>query len=122
MVDIDRNYVAIALLWAVAGMLLGFYMGIAGDNALLLVHVAMMLTAFVTLTLFGMIYRLWPALAKSRLAAAQFWLAVVGSAGIVVGSYFFAASGSVPLIGAASIVFIAATALMAWMFLAGARA
>jgi len=69
-----------------------------------------------------MIYRLWPALAKSRLAAIQFWLAVLGSAGIVVGSYFFAASGSVPLIGAASIVFIAATALMAWMFLAGARA
>jgi len=69
MADIDRNYVAVALLWAVAGMLLGFYMGIKADNTLLVVHVAMMLTAFVTLAIYGMIYRLWPALAKSRCAA-----------------------------------------------------
>jgi hypothetical protein len=122
MADIDRRYVAIALLWAVAGMLLGLYMGIKADNTLLVVHVAMMLTAFVTLAIYGMLYRLWPALAKSRLAAAQFWLSVLGSAGIVVGGYFFATGGSVPLIASASVVFIVAAALMAWLFLTGSRA
>ena len=92
------------------------------DNSLLLVHVAMMLTAFVTLAIYGMIYRLWPALAKSRLAAVQFWLAMIGSAGIVVGSYFFAVSRSTVLVGTASIVFIVGTALMAWLFITQSRA
>ena len=122
MANIDRNYVAVALLWAVAGMLLGFYMGITADNTLLVMHVAMMLTAFVTLAIYGMIYRLWPALAKSRLAAAQFWLAMIGSAGIVVGSYFFAVSRGTVLVGTASIVFIVGAALMAWLFITQSRA
>jgi len=33
MLEIDRAYVAIALLWAVVGMLLGLYMGIAEDKS-----------------------------------------------------------------------------------------
>jgi hypothetical protein len=118
MLAIDRAYVAIGLLWAVAGMLLGLYMGIAADNKLLVMHVAMMLTGFVTLAIYGMLYRLWPALNKSPLARIQFWVAVIGAAGIIVGSYFFATSGSVPLVASASIVFIVSAALMAWMFIA----
>ena len=46
MLEIDRAYVAIALLWAIVGMLLGLYMGIAADTKLLTVHVAMMLSGF----------------------------------------------------------------------------
>jgi hypothetical protein len=118
MIEIDRTYVAVALIWAVVGMLLGFYMGVAADNKLLVVHVAMMLTGFVTLALYGILFRLWPALAKAPLARAQFWTAQAGAAGIVVGSYFFAVNGSVPLVATASIVFIVAAALMAWLFIA----
>jgi len=119
--EIDRAYVAIALLWAIAGMLLGLYMGIAADNKLLVMHVAMMLTGFVTLAIYGMIYRLWPALKKSPLARIQFWIAVLSAAGIIVGSYFFATSGSVPLAAGASVVFIVSAVLMAWLFIAKAR-
>ena len=119
--EIDRAYVAIALLWAIAGMLLGLYMGIAADNKLLVMHVAMMLTGFVTLAIYGMLYRLWPALKKSPLARIQFWIAVLSAAGIIVGSYFFATSGSVPLAAGASVVFIVSAVLMAWLFIAKAR-
>ena len=121
MIEIDRAYVAVALLWAVAGMLLGLYMGIAADNKLLVVHVAMMLVGFVTLALYGVLFRLWPELAKTALARAQFWSAQIGAAGIVVGSYFFAVSGSVPLVAVSSILFIAASALMAWLFIAESK-
>jgi hypothetical protein len=121
MMEIDRAYVAIALLWAIAGMLLGLYMGIAADNKLLVVHVAMMLTGFVTLAIYGMLYRLWPALKKSPLARIQFWIAVLSAAGIIVGSYFFATSGSVPLVASASFVFIVSAVLMAWLFIAEAH-
>jgi hypothetical protein len=121
MMEIDRAYVAIALLWVIAGMLLGLYMGIAADNKLLVMHVAMMLTGFVTLAIYGMLYRLWPALKKSPLARIQFWIAVLSAAGIIVGSYFFATGGSVLLVAGASVVFIVSTVLMAWLFIAKAR-
>jgi hypothetical protein len=121
MLEIDRAYVAVALLWALVGMLLGLYMGIAADNKLLVTHVAILLPGFVTLAIYGMIYRLWPALKKAPLAPAQFWITVLSSAGIVVGSYFFAISGSVPLVAIASVAMIVGAALMAWLFIAHAR-
>jgi len=93
----------------------------AADNKLLVVHVAMLLPGFVTLAIYGMIYRLWPGLKKAPLAPVQFWIASLGSAGIVVGSYLFATSGSVPLIAVSSIAFILGAALMAWLFIAFSR-
>jgi hypothetical protein len=121
MIEIDRAYVAVALLWAVVGMLLGLYMGIVADNKLLTIHTAILLPGFVTLAIYGMIYRLWPALKKSPLARVQFWITVLSSAGIVVGSYFFTTSGSIPLVATASIAMIVGAALMAWLFIAQAR-
>ncbi len=121
MLEIDRAYVAIALLWAVAGMLLGLYMGIASDTKLLTVHVAMMLSGFVTLALYGMVYRLWPALKKSPLAPAQFWITVVGVAALIVGSYFLVTTGSVPLAATASVAMIVGAALMCWLFISRGR-
>jgi len=121
MFEIDRAYVAMALLWAVAGMLLGLYMGIAADNKLLTVHVAMLLSGFVTLAIYGMAYRLWPAMKKSPLALAQFWITAIGAAGVIVGSYFFATSGSVPLVAIASVTMIIGSALMSWLFIARGR-
>jgi hypothetical protein len=121
MLEIDRAYVAIALLWAVVGMLLGLYMGIAADLKLLTVHVAMMLTGFVTLALYGILYRLWPALKKSPLAPAQFWTSAIGSAGVIIGSYFLATSGSVPVAAIGSLALIVGTALMGWLFIAQGR-
>ena len=121
MVNIDRTYVVIALLWSVAGMLLGLYMGIAADNKLQVVHVAMMLIGFVTLAIYGMLFRLWPELKAAALAPVQFWVAVISGAGIIVGSYFFAVNGSVPLVAGASIIFIVSAAMMAWLFIAQVR-
>jgi hypothetical protein len=121
MIEIDRAYVAVALLWAVVGMLLGLYMGIVADNKLLTIHTAILLPGFVTLAIYGMIYRLWPALKKAPLARVQFWITVLSSAGIVVGSYFFATSGSIPLVATASIAMIVGAALVAWLFIAQTR-
>jgi hypothetical protein len=121
MLEIDRAYVAIALLWAVVGMLLGLYMGIAEDQKLLTVHVAMMLSGFVTLALYGMLYRLWPAMKKSPLALAQFWISALGTAGLIIGSYFLVTSGSVPLAAIGSVAMIIGAAMMSWLFIAQGR-
>jgi hypothetical protein len=114
--DIDRNYLLLALVLALLGMVLGLYMGIAGDTTLLSVHVAFLLPGFVTLAIYGFVYRLWPALKKAPLAQAQFWTGVVGALLLIVGSYFYAVSRSVPLAAIGSVVAIVASALMAWLF------
>jgi hypothetical protein len=121
MLEIDRAYVAIALLWAVAGMLLGLYMGIAEDRTLLTVHVAMMLSGFVTLALYGVLYRLWPAMKKSPLALAQFWISAISVAVLIIGSYFLVTRGSIPLAAVGSVAMIVGAALMAWIFIARGR-
>lgn len=121
MLEIDRAYVAIALLWALVGMLLGLYMGMAADTKLLTVHVAMMLSGFVTHALYGVLFRLWPAMKKSPLAIAQFWISAVGVAVLIVGSYFLVTSGSIPLAAIGSIAMIVGAALMAWLFIAQGR-
>ena len=116
MLQIDRTYISVALLLALAGMLLGLYMGVAGDNRLLTVHVALMLPGFATLAIYGMLFRLWPDLQKSGMAAAQFWTAMVGVAGLVIGSYLFIVYGSVPVAAIGSIAAIVAATILVLMF------
>jgi amino acid transporter len=121
MLEINQSYVAIALILAVVGMLLGLYMGAAAENRLVTLHVAIVLPGFVTLAIYGMLYRLWPAMNKARLAPVQFWVTVIGIAGIFVGTYFYITNGRVPIVAAGSIVFIIGAALMAWLFLTSSR-
>ena len=87
MANIDRAYAMIALLWLVAGELLGFYMGASGNMAVRDTHVAMVLPGFVVLALYGALYRLWPAMKDSALAKVQFWAAMIGELGLVIGAY-----------------------------------
>jgi hypothetical protein len=105
-----------ALLLAVVGMLLGLYMGIAADHRLLSVHVAVMLPGFVTLAIYGCLFRLWPSMKTTPLAQAQFWTGMIGAAAIMVGAYFFATMGSVPIVAIGSVLAIVAAVLMTWMF------
>jgi hypothetical protein len=122
MLEIDRRYVLIALMLGSAGMLLGLYIGVASDHRLLDVHVALMLSGFVTLAIYGFAFRLWPSMKKAELARIQFWTAIVGALVLILGSYLFATSGSVPLAAIGSILSIVAAAMMAWLFWAAAGA
>jgi len=76
----------------------------------------MVLPGFVTLAIYGFIFRLWPALETAPLAAVQFWTATTGAVAIVIGSYFFVTAGSVPPVAIGSLLAIAAGALLTWQF------
>ena len=118
MAHIDRAFVGVGLIWLILGMLLGLYMGITANNQLLVTHVAMLMSGFVVLTIYGFIYRLWPALKDSPLAKAQFWIAFVAALGQVIGAYQFATSGGmqIAVIAVSSVLAILAGVLMAWVF------
>lgn len=117
MAQIDRNLVAIGLLWLVLGMLLGFYMGAAGDNQLLQVHVAMLMGGFVVITIYGVLYRLWPAMKVGALARAQFWIAVISSIGITAGTVQRALDDGIVIVASASALAIVGAILMGWLFM-----
>jgi hypothetical protein len=116
MTRIDRAYVAIALALLLVGQFLGFYMGMMQDLKLRSVHIVIVLVGFVTLSLFGFLYRLWPAMKAGGLAKAQFWLSVVGVLGMVIGTYQYVKTGAIAIVAPASALFIAGTTLLLWLF------
>ncbi len=115
---ISRSYVLIALLWLVAGMAEGFWMGATNSLEYRDFHVAMLLPGFVTLAVYGAVYRLWPQLEAARLATLQFWLAVSGSLLIVLGTLQQVLTGSVVIVALGSGNAIAGAALLLYLFAA----
>jgi len=116
MAKIDRAYIATALILLVIGMVLGFYMGATGDSSVRDTHVALVLTGFVTLALYGAIYRLWPAMKESALARVQFWSAAIGAGLMIVGAYLFQAGMGVTVIAIGSVFAIIGAILLTILF------
>jgi hypothetical protein len=121
MAHIDRAYVLIALILLVLGEILGLYMGIANDMSYRSVHITAVLAGFVTLSIYGFVYRLWPELKTGPLAVVQFWLGVLSAIGLIVGAYHFSVTGGVAIAAPASLATIAAAALLLWLFWSRAR-
>jgi hypothetical protein len=116
MAHIDRAYVAVAFVLLLVGELLGLYMGISSDLKHRALHITMVLPGFVTLAIFGFAFRLWPEMKAGPLAAAQFWLTVVSTLGLLAGTYQLTATGSVAIIAPSSMLAIVAAALLLWLF------
>jgi hypothetical protein len=116
MAQIDRAYVGVALAMLIVGEVLGIYMGMQNDMRFRSVHIIIVLLGFVTLAIFGALYRLWPAMKEGALATAQFGLTVIATLGIIVGSILQVQSGSIALLAISSAVMIVATILLAWLF------
>jgi uncharacterized membrane protein len=118
MTQIDRILVTVGFMWLVLGMLLGLHMGVTANNQLMVVHIAMLLPGFVVLAVYGMVYRLWPAVRNAPLAKLQAWTAMLAVLGQVMGAYLFATSGgqATMLMAGSSALAILSGMLMAFLF------
>ena len=116
MAQIDRAYVGLAIALLIVGELLGFYMGMQNDAKWRGVHIAIVLVGFVTIALFGALYRLWPAMKAGTLATVQFWLTLAGVVGVIVGSIVQVQNGSVVILAVSSALMIVGTLLLGWLF------
>jgi hypothetical protein len=116
MPQIDRAYVAVALVLLIIGEMLGFYMGMRADNTWRAVHITIVLVGFVTLAIYGALFRLWPTMKRGMPARVQFILTVVGLAGILVGGVQQTLTGGVAILASGSAVMIAGTLLLGWLF------
>ena len=87
MARIDIAFLLLAGACLIIGVCLGIYMGASEDLQLVAVHTHINLVGWASLALFGVIYRLYPELAASRLARAQFWLSAPSALVFPVGIY-----------------------------------
>ena len=68
------RFLKIAVVYLVIGALLGLFMGITQKFVLAPVHAHLLLLGWASLALAGLIYHLYPAAAKTRLATTHFWI------------------------------------------------
>jgi hypothetical protein len=117
MKNIDSTYIALGATWLVVGMGLGLVMGAKHDFQFLPIHAHINLVGFACHSLFGLVYKQWPAMAGSKLAPLQFWIFVLATPVMLIGLYFTLTGGvELPTILGSTAVAIGAAlfAIMVW--------
>ena len=118
---IDTAFLALAGVCLIVGACLGIYMGINEDFQLVAVHAHVNLAGWVSLALFGAIYRLYPELSRPRMARFHFGLSAVGALLLPPGIYLaeFHRTPLLAIVGsllwlAGALIFFAAIARLAF--------
>ena len=115
MPQIDRAYVAVAFFLLITGEMLGFTMGMRAENTWRAVHIAIVLVGFVTLAIYGALFRLWPTMKRGSRARAI--LAHGRRARRHSGRRpQQTLNGSVAILASGSAVMIAGTLRLGWLF------
>lgn len=76
--DAGLTWLRLAAVYFSLAVLLGIGMGISGDHSLFPVHAHLNLLGWVSMALFGLIYRHFQDAGQNRLAKLQFWLYNLG--------------------------------------------
>ncbi len=87
MANIDRWFLRIAVLYALVAMTLGITMGISQDHSQMPTHAHLNLLGWVSMSLYALVYRQWPAAGSTKLALAHFWVANAGALLLNAGVY-----------------------------------
>lgn len=82
--NIPRAFLLVGSLFLVVGIGLGMQMGASGDHSLAPVHAHINLLGFAVMSIFGLVYRAFPAMAETALARVHFWLHLAGGLVLVV--------------------------------------
>ena len=75
------RFLLAAAIYGIISMVMGMVMGAKEEFTLTPVHAHLNLLGWIALTLYGIVYKIYPAMGESKLATAQFYIA---NAGIVV--------------------------------------
>jgi len=114
--NLSRTYMLVALLWLLAGMAVGLWMGATDALQYRPLHVTMMMLGFVLLAVYGAIYRLWAELEGSRLAALQFWLSMVGVLLMNIGTLIQVRGGGIVVDGTGAVLVFCGAVLLVFLF------
>jgi len=87
MANIERWFLRVAVIYALVAMALGIEMGISGDHSQMPTHAHINLLGWVSMAIYALVYRQWPAAGQSKLAVIHFWTANAGAILLNLGVY-----------------------------------
>jgi len=110
MQGVARNFFTLAVIYALAGMALGIYMGLSQDHSQMPVHAHTMVAGWLMSSVFAFFYHLFPKAGYGWLAQVHFWLTTVSGTALLVGLFILLAGNPSfePFVGMASMAFYAA--------------
>jgi hypothetical protein len=113
---LSQRWILAAITYFVIGIGFGVYMGASGNHAQFTVHSHISLLGWASMGLTGLLYRSFPAAAKSRLAAWHFWLyqLAVPVTLLAVAALHAGHKDADPVAGAASMVVLVSVLLFWW--------
>lgn len=83
--NISRGFLVTGSLYLLVGIGFGMHMGASRDHSMSPVHAHINLLGFTLMTVFGLAYRLIPALTDGWMGKAHFWLHQIGALALLVG-------------------------------------
>ncbi len=123
--NVARGFLLIGILYLLVGMGLGMYMGPTEDFRLAPVHAHINLVGFTLMTVFAVVYKVFPALADNGFARLHFWLHQVGAL-VMVGGLFlmlgeFVAGATIgPVLSIGEVAMVLGTLIFGWNVLKNA--
>lgn len=78
MQNVDRLFVLTGLVFLLAGMIFGLYMGGSQDHRFIPVHAHLNLLGFTLMMLFGIGYHVWPAMKEGLLSKIHYGIHTIG--------------------------------------------
>jgi hypothetical protein len=107
MKNVDRWFILIGLLYGTFGFAFGIWVGINERFEQAHLHAHINLIGFASMVMFGLLYRAFPAMAESRLAALHFLLFNIGAVIFLVGIPLAQAHQTVVLAAGGSLLVLA---------------
>jgi len=110
--NIARGFLIAGSLYLIIGIGFGIHMGASQDHTFAPLHAHINLLGFVLMTLFGILYRMFPAMDGNILARTHFWLHQIGAVVLLVLLFLYFSgritdAGMVPLAPIAEIAVLA---------------
>lgn len=81
---VDRLFLLTSVVYLFVGMILGNFMGRTGDHSQMPTHAHIMMLGFVSMSIFAVIYHLWPAMQDTVLAKIHFGLHQLGTLSMII--------------------------------------
>lgn len=113
---ISQRWFLAAISYFVIGISLGVYMGASGNHTLFTVHAHVNLLGWASMGLTGLLYRSFPAAAKTKLAACHFWLyqLAVPVMLLAVAAVYSGVKGADPVAGVSSLMVLVSVLCFWW--------
>ena len=121
MKNVGKRFISIAIIYGLLGMGFGIWMGMTQSLASAPLHTHINLIGWASFAIFGLIYRAFPALAESKLAAAHFWVANLGAVTFIAGIVIVMPTGNMLPVAVGALIMLISMIIFAVNFWQNAR-